>query len=161
MGGVALSSGAIAVPMGGQPLEENQTFASLIGPEQNTLIEKLAAERHAVALKFGVRDLPTAAEWIEIHAGAVKGEGRRTIPTMADAKALLRDGVVGSLVPLISGAELAGVEVPVTRSMVTLASTILGADIASAGRRLDTIGVREADIDAARATMDAIATGAW
>ena len=34
---------------------------------------------------------------------------------------------------------------------VTLASAILGADVASAGRRLDMIGIRENDIDAARA----------
>ncbi len=160
MGGAALGSGAIAIPMGGEPLPENQSFASLIGPEQKTLIESLASERHAVARKFGVRDLPSADQWIEAHAGALKGEGRRPIPGADDAKALLRDGVVGSLVPLISGAELAEVDVPVTRSMVTLASTILGADVASAGRRLDTIGVREMDIDGARATMDAIATGA-
>ncbi len=160
MGGAALSSGAISVPMGGQPLAENQTFASLIGPEQKSLVERLAAERHAVAHKFGVRDLPSAAQWIDTHAGAMKGQNRRAIPSIEEAKAVLRDGVVGSLVPLISGAELAKVDVPVTRSMVTLASAILGADVASAGRRLDTIGVREADIDAARATMDAIATGA-
>lgn len=159
MGGAAFGSGAISVPMGAKPLDENQTFASLIGPEQKSLIERLAAERHAVAHKFGVRELPSAEDWIATHAGALKGDGRRQIPTPDVAKALLRDGVVGSLVPLISAAELADIDVPLTRSMVTMASTILGADVASAGRRLDTIGIREIDIDAARATMDAIATG--
>ncbi len=146
--------------MGGTPLPENQTFASLIGPEQKALIGKLANERRDVAQRFGVRDLPEAEDWVETHAGALNGEGRRPLVGAAQAKALLRDGVIGSLVPLISAAELAGVDIPVTRSMVTLASSILGADVASAGRRLDTIGIREDDIDAARATMDAIATGA-
>lgn len=159
MGGAAFGSGAIHVPMGAKPLPENETFSSLIGPEQKSIIERLAAERHAVAAKFGVRSLPDADEWIAAHAGALKGEGRRHIPSPEAAKALLRDGVVGSLVPLISAAELAGIDVPLTRSMVTMASTILGADVASAGRRLDTIGIRDIDIESARATMDAIATG--
>ena len=159
MGGPALGSGAIEVPMGGTPLPENETFARLIGPEQRRLIRTLAKERHAVARAFGVRDLPNADEWIATHAGALKGEGRRPVPEDSEAKALLRDGVIGSLMPLISAAEMADTEVPLTRSMVTLASAVLGADVASAGRRLDTIGIREDDISEARAAMDAIARG--
>lgn len=160
MGGPALGSGAIPVPMGGQPLDENQTFASLIGPEQRGLIDDLASERRAVSASFGLRDLPTTDDWIATHAGALKGDGRRPIPNDAEAKALLRDGVIGSLTPLVSAAELAGIDVPVTRSMITLASSVLGADVASAGRRLDTIGIRSSDLNEARAAMDAIATGA-
>ena len=161
MGGPAVASGAIAVPMGASPLPENETFASLIGPEQKTLIVALAKERHAVARAFGERDLPSADEWIAAHAGALKGEGRRAIPDAAESKALLRDGVIGSFSPLISAAEMAGVDVPLSRSMVTLASTVLGADIASAGRRLDTIGIRTDDIAEARSAMDAIARGSF
>ena len=160
LGGPAVASGAIAVPLGGKPLPENANFASLIGPEQQSLIAALAGERHAVAAAFGERDLPSAEDWTQTYAGDLKGEIRRAIPNPDEAKALLRDGVIGSLAPLISAAEMAGVDVPVTRSMVTLASTVLGADIASAGRRLDTIGIRESDIGAARSKMDAIARGA-
>ena len=68
--------------------------------------------------------------------------------------------MIGSLTPLGSAAELAGIDVPVTRAMITLASSVLGADVASAGRRLDTIGIRSSDLNEARAAMDAIATGA-
>lgn len=160
MGGPALGLGATRVPMGGQPLAENRTFASLIGPEQRDIIDRLAAERRRVASAFGVRDLPGTEAWIASHAGAMKGEGRRAVPGDMEAKALLRDGVIGSLVPLVSAAEMAGVEVPVTQSMITLAGAVLGADVASAGRRLDTIGIRAGDLDTARAAMDAIATGA-
>lgn len=160
MGGPALGPGAIAVPMGGQPLDENRTLAALIGPEQRGIIGRLAEERRSVGRAFGVRDMPSDDDWIGAHAGALKGDGRRPVPGVAEARALLRDGVIGSLVPLISAAELAGVDVPVTRSMVVLASAVLGADVERAGRRLDTIGIREADIDSARAAMDAIATGA-
>ena len=159
LSGPALSSGAINIPMGGQPLTENQTFASLIGPEHRAVIARLALERHAVAKCFGVRNLPDTDTWIAMVAGAAKGDGGRPIPDQAAAKALLRDGVVGSLVPLLSAAKIAGVDVPVTQSMITLASTVLGADVAAAGRRLDTIGITENDIDSARRAMDAIATG--
>jgi hypothetical protein len=72
---------------------------------------------------------------------------------------LLRDGVIGSLAPLISAADLAGVDVPMTRSMVTLASTVLGADVAAAGRRLETIGITANDLDDARKALDALAVG--
>lgn len=159
LGGPALGSGAIPIPMGGQPLAENQSFASLIGPEQRNIVERLAAERRAVAAAFGVRDLPDTDAWIATHAGTLKGEGRRAIPDEAEARALLRDGVIASLVPLCSAADLAGTDVPVTRAMISLAGAILGADVASAGRRLDTIGFGHDDVDGARAAMDAIATG--
>ena len=66
--------------MGGQPLTENQTFASLIGPEQGHIIDRLAEERRKVVCAFGVRDLPATEGWITTHAGALKGEGRRAIP---------------------------------------------------------------------------------
>ncbi len=159
MSGPAIGSGAISVPMGGKPLPENENLASLIGEEQMRLIAAMAAERHAVARAFGVRNLPSAEDWTLTVAGEVKGEVSRPNPDAAKSKQLLRDGVIGSLVPLLSAAELAGVAAPVTQSMVTLASAVLGADVAAAGRRLDTIGVTASDIDTARQAMDAVATG--
>ena len=91
-------------------------------------------------------------------ASAVKGSaGYRSKVRL---KGYCRDGVIGSLTPLISAAQLTGTEVPVTQSMVTLASTVLGADIAAAGRRLETIGITDKDIDSARRVMDSIAMGA-
>ena len=159
MSGPALGSGAIQIPMGGTPLPEHQNFASLIGEEQRGIITLLGEERRSVARAFGVRNLPECEVWLATHAGQLKGDARRAIPDQAQAKALLRDGVIGSLVPLISAAAIAGVPVPVTESMITLASGVLGADVAAAGRRLDTIGIRTQDIETARQAMDAIATG--
>lgn len=159
LAGPALEPGAAPIPMGGVPLPENATFASLIGPQHRAMMSRLADERHAVARSYGVRDLPSADDWISLHAGALKGARARAIPDQQSAAAMLRDGIIGSFVPLISAASLAGQEVPVTQSMVTLAATLLGADVAAAGRRLDTIGIAAGDIDSARRTMDAIATG--
>lgn len=158
MSGPALGAGAAPIPMGGVPLPENQTFAALIGPEQRNIIDRLAEERRAVAQAFAVRGLPDTESWIATHAGALKGEGARPVPDADTAKALLRDGVIGSLVPLCSAARLAGIDVPVTGSMITLASAVLGADVAAAGRRLETIGITADDIDAARLVIDRIAT---
>ena len=160
LGGTALGSGAVKIPMGGTPLPENNTFASLIGPEQRAVIGSLAQERRDVAAKFGVRDQPSDDQWIAAHAGALKGDGSRPMIEENEAKSLLRDGVIGSLVPLLSAADLAGVDTPVTLSIVTLVTSILGADVASAGRRLDTIGIRDTDLDGARNAMDALASNA-
>lgn len=159
MSGPALGSGAVPVPSGGTPLPENQTFAALIGPEQRGLIDQLAQERRDVAQRFGERVLPSDEEWVLTHAGALKGAGARPVPDATISKAVLRDGIIGSLVPLCSAARLAGVEVPVTRAMITLASAVLGADVAAAGRKLDTIGIEAVDIETARIAMDRIATG--
>ena len=159
MGGPAAANGGPDVPLGGMPLEANATFANLIGEAQRATIDALHKERIAVAKKFGLRNLPDAETLIARHAGTSNGAGARTIPDKITAQALLRDGVIGSLVPLLSAAEIAGVDVPMTRAMITLASTVLGADVAAAGRRLDTIGIRAGDIDTARKAMETIATG--
>jgi len=159
MGGPALGSGAITVPVGGTPLPENRTFATLIGLEQRHVMELLAEERRTVARAYGVRDLPDIDTWTTCHAGTGRGAGARPVPDPDGAKRLLRDGVIGSLVPLESAAGLAAVDVPVTRSMIILASAVLGADVAAAGRRLDTIGIDVDDVDDARRAMDRIAMG--
>ena len=159
LNGPAMSHGGVKIPMGGQALPENYTFRSLIGTEQRAVIEKLAAERHAVASAFGLRNLPSTDNWIDIHAGADRGDASRPVPDQVQSQTLLRDGVIGSLVPLLSAARLTGLDVPMTQSMVTLAASILGADVAAAGRRLDTIGIVESDIDSARKAMDNIAMG--
>ncbi len=157
LGGPAISAGGPAIPMGGQPLSENNWFRNLIGAEQETVIADLAGERAAVARQFGVRDLPDAAEWLDIHAGAPSGEGARPVPTAAEARAMIRDGVIGSLAPLASAARIAGVAAPATEAMIVLASSVLKADLATAGRRLEAIGVDATTIDAARSQLSAIA----
>ncbi|KIC42542.1 hypothetical protein RA27_04055 [Ruegeria sp. ANG-R] len=160
LGGAAMGAGGPDVPMGGVPLEANQTFASLIGADQNEVIHGLADERRRVAAAFGVRNLPEAEEWISTFAGAERGSGARPIPDQQSSRGLMRDGVLGSLVPLVSAAELAGIPSPLTTSLIAMSDRILGADVAAAGRRLETIGVSAGDVDQARRIFDTIATGA-
>ncbi len=159
MGGAGLEPGGVPVPMGGQPLPENQTFAALIGPDQRRLIEALAEERRAVAQSFGVRGLPENDMWIATFAGADRGEGARPVPDQVTARIMMRDGVIGSLVPLASAAELAGVDVPQTRALMATVGAILDADIAASGRRLQSVGITAGNIDEARRTFDALTPG--
>ncbi len=159
LGGAGLAQGGVNVPMGGTPLAQNQTFAALIGSDQYRLIESLAEERRAVAQAFGVRGLPDNDAWIATYAGAEKGEGARPVPDRDTARAMLRDGVIGSLVPLASAAELADIDVPQTRALMAMTGAILDADVAASGRRLDTMGITERNLDAARRTFDALTAG--
>ena len=159
MGGAGLVSGGVKIPMGGVPLPENETFANLIGPDQMRLIEVLAEERKTVARAFGIRGLPDTADWIAQHTGSAKGEGTRPLPDRDTARHMLRDGVIGSLVPLCSAAVLGGVAVPQTRAMIALTGAILDADIAASGRRLETMGITADTIDDARRTFDALTPG--
>ncbi|MEX0306950.1 MAG: hypothetical protein AB3N12_06125 [Ruegeria sp.] len=160
LGGAAMGEGGLDVPMGGVPLEVNQTFASLIGSEQNEVIQGLADERRRVAAAFGVRNLPETTQWISTFAGAERGSGTRPIPDQQISRGLMRDGVLGSLVPLVSAGELAGIPCLLTNSLITISDRILGADVAAAGRRLETIGVSAGDVDQARRIFDTIVTGA-
>lgn len=159
VGGNAIGNGAPVIPEGGQALPENQTFRALIGAEHLALIAQMTAERHAVAARFGVRDLPSMEDWLDTCAGKLRGSGSRQVPTYTQAHHIIRCATVGSLVPLVSAAEIAEIEVPVTSAMVTLAGNVLGADVSSAGRRLERIGVSTNDIDQARRTLDNLHSG--
>ena len=159
LGGPAAPAGGPALPPGAEPLPERNTFRALVGERHRAVIAAMARERRRAAARFGVRDLPDDGEWIDAFAGAPAGEEARPAPDPAQARRLLRCAVVGSLAPLVSASEVAGTEAPVTRAMTALAQTVLGGDLACAGRRLDTVGIGAGDLDDARRAMDAIARG--
>lgn len=159
IGGPAVKDGLPPVPDGAAALTENNTFRALVGPQHQSIMERMARERRDVAQKFGVRDLPDLSEWQDRHAGALKGTGSRPVPPLNEARVIVRCATIGSLVPLVSAARMAAVAVPATEAMVTLAGTVLGAEMGSAGRRLEAIGIDSDHIEDARRMLDAIATG--
>ncbi len=118
-------------------------WGGLLSAGVNAIISSLANERRAVAAQWGVRDLRSDGEWPD-------RPGDRRRPSASEAKDMLRESVVASLVPLASAAHKVGVDVPLTDSLVTLASAVSGLDLATAGRTLDAIGWTGADIDAIR-----------
>ncbi len=154
LGGPALAPGGPAIPAGAHPLAENQTFRNMIGPDHLSIIRAMAEERRETARRFGVRDLPDCDTWLEMFAGAASGDGARPVPTRAHAQALIRCAVVGSLVPLTSAARIAAVPTPGTDAMIATASAMLGADLATAGRKLAAIGIEAADLDTARRALE-------
>lgn len=159
IGGPAAPAGAPLVQQGGVPLAENATFRALIGSAHQAVIARLWEERVAVAADFGVRSLDDAAAATQRVAGNLRGKGARQVPDSTEAKELLRAGVIGSLIPLVSAAELTGRNVPVTRAMIDTAMTVLERDLRGAGRNLSSIGVTATDVSAARRQFDAILNG--
>ena len=159
LGGPAAPPGGPELPVGAEPLPERNTFRALIGERHQAVITAMAAERRQVAACWGIRELPDVDAWLDAHAGAPAGDMARPVPSAGDARRQLCCAVIGSLAPLLSAAETAGRDAPATRAMATLAGTALGGDIASAGRRLDTIGIAATGLDDARRTLDDIARG--
>ena len=159
LGGPAAPAGGPRLPAGAETLPERNTFRALVGERHRAVIAAMADERRRVAERWGVRDLPETQGWLDACAGAPAGEGARPTPEAGAARRLIRCAVIGSLIPLLSAAETARTDAPVTRAMATLAQAALGGDLAHAGRRLDTIGIGAADLDDARRAMDAIARG--
>ena len=159
LGGPAAPPGGPDLPPGAEPLAERNTFRALIGDRHRAVVAAMAGERRRVAGRFGVRDLPGDDEWLDAFAGAPAGDEARPAPDSTQARRLLRCAVVGSLAPLVSAAKVAGLDVPVTRSMTALAQTVLGGDLAHAGRRLDAVGIGVGDLDDARRSLDAIVKG--
>jgi hypothetical protein len=157
LGGPASPSGRKPLPLGGVALPENECFRVLIGPGHRAVMEEMADERRKVAARFGVRDLPSLDQWLDIHAGTTEAGKARPIPSAAQATAIVRCATIGSLVPLASAARVAGIEARATEAMVALVSALLGSGIANAGRRLETIGITTGNVDAARQMIDAIA----
>ena len=159
IGGPAAPPGGPVPPPGAEPLPERNTFRALIGDRHRAVIAAMAEERRRVAARFGVRDLPGAGEWLDAFAGTPAGEEARPVPDTDLARRLVRCAVIGSLIPLVSAAEVAGTDVPVTRAMTMLAQIVLGSHLAHAGRRLDTVGIGAGALDDARRAMDALARG--
>ncbi|NKB60842.1 MAG: hypothetical protein GKR95_01440 [Gammaproteobacteria bacterium] len=159
LGGLMVGDGMPSIPPGGIPLDENRSFRALIGPQHRVVIQQLADERRRVAEKFGVRDLANMDQWLDTHAGLAKGESARPVPGQNEAIRSVRCATIASLVPLVSAATLADEAVPTTESIIHLACVLLGANVSSAGRRLESIGISGRDISDARRHLDAVARG--
>ncbi len=159
LGGPAMPPGGPNLPMGAVPLAEQSTFRNLIGDNHRAVMRSMAEERRKVAARWGVRTVPDNREWYELNAGAASGEGSRPVPNRDQAVHLVRCAVIGSLVPLVSAAAIARVDVPTTQSMISMACAVLGSDLLLAGRRLENIGLSCGDLDEARRSMEAIAEG--
>ena len=159
LGGPAAPPGGPELPVGAEPLPERDTFRALIGERHLAVAAAMADERRHIASHWGVRELPDLDAWLDLYAGAPAGAMARSVPAPGDARSLIRCAVIGSLAPLVSTADVAGVAAPVTRAVATLAGAVLGGGMAGAGRGLRSIGIDAAGLDGARRAVDALARG--
>ncbi len=132
-GPVARQTPAELLP-GAAPLPQ----APVPSAEMEALVESLRRERAAVAARWGVR-----APLAPVCDLGPDGD-RNTV------RGLVLDSAAGSLVALCSAASLASMAVPVTSSLVTVISAMHGRDVRAEGRRLESIGWADADLDAIR-----------
>tara|TARA_Y100000588_G_scaffold288514_1_gene306912 strand:- start:5 stop:1192 length:1188 start_codon:yes stop_codon:yes gene_type:complete len=154
LGGLALQDGQASLPAGAESLEERYVFRTLLGERHNRIVSTLAVERRTVATRWGVRNLPSTGEWLDQFAGTINGNTVRPVPDKIQADNMIRCATMGSLVPLQSAAQLAGIPVPATSAMIELAHQSIGGDLLHAGRRLDSMGFAYADLDNIRTQLD-------
>lgn len=129
----------------------------------DTLLARLDQERRRTAFAFGIRELPTFAEWLEINFGTVEKDavkaldevsayGRIPCPSVGDPA--VRDAVATGLVPLVSAGEAAGVATPTTSALVALASALHGFDHLRHGRTMASLGLDRMRPDEVRRALD-------
>ncbi len=154
MFGSSVVAGKKSLPEGAEPLAENQTLKIQFDSARVlAAAEKALQERCDVAAKFGVRNLPDTSKMIHTFAG------QRFVSDSAEAAAILRDAVSGSLIPLQSVARMTSVDTPVTDSLITLAGALLGSDIAAGGRRLESLNIVGGNVDDVRKRMESLTRG--
>ncbi len=151
LGGPATPADVRSIPPGAVP----------ISPQ---LPSEGSSGRPIVALSRRWR--PNAGRWPRLSAsgispmtkrGSTRSRQRRMArgcePSLREdaAAALIRNGVLGSLEPLMSAAEAAGVSAPVTRSVIAVAEAAMGADLSA--RTLDRIGLGGRDANQVRALV--------
>ena len=160
LGGAPVFQVPNSLPEGAVVLEDHQTIFSLIDNVRcRSALADLLQERRDVARCFGVRNLPADEEWIQMSAGAPSGNSGRSIPSLDIAADIVRCAVIGSLVPLQSAGQIAGVATPVTDAMISLGSSVLGSDLTTAGRRLESMGIPARSVDDARRRMELLVRG--
>lgn len=128
-----------------------------------TVIARVDAERRRTAFAFGVRELASFHQWLEVAFGTTEKDlvnaldevaafSRLRARVVGDAE--VRDSVATCLVPIASAAAVANVPTPATDSLVALASAIDGFDHARHGRTMAALGLDRMRPDEIRRALD-------
>jgi opine dehydrogenase len=120
-----------------------------------SFIEAFDAERLAVGKAYGI-DLISAKEWISFAYNGVKGDTllekmrnnqayfNITAPTNLESRQLLEDIPTG-IIPMFNLGEIAGVDMPLFKSVISICSTLLNKDFYLEGRTLDKFGIKSVE----------------
>lgn len=120
------------------------------------VLERFDDERVAVAKAFGYTTA-SIADYLQNTVGAPEGTVFESIqgckmysstpsPARLNHRFLWEDAM-GGAVPFLSLADVAGVDVPITRALITMASTLLGEDLLKKGRTMSALGIDNATIE--------------
>lgn len=131
-------------------------LSEVIGPAlSRTVLRKLDDERLEVAFRYGIRDIPTAAQWLyEAFGESLDAESRSSdlATALSDLEAFdevrigrggpgLVDEVANSLVPLADAGSRCAVPTPVSDTLISLASCVLDIDVRGLGRTMTSLGI--------------------
>lgn len=156
------------VESGKAPLLKELLTPGLAG----SLVARLDEERQEVAFRFGVRDLPSAADWLVRAYGDAEDRSapgdRELVEVIGDLEVFddLRvvdgprviDDVPNTLVPLASAGRLAGVPTPATDAVIALAGQLADTDFRTEGRSLTGLGLDATPAPEVRRTIASIDT---
>lgn len=132
--------------------EEYEHYTHGISPSVARFLERLDSERVAVALALGVA-VRSAVRWLSDTYGVPSGTGslygavqangayRGILAPQSLKTRYIFEDVPYSLVSIAHIAELAGVETPVTRSVILLAEGLTGQDFWGSGRDAAEMGI--------------------
>ena len=120
-------------------------------PQIAEFIEKFDSERLAVGKAYGV-DLLSVSEWISYAYPGTSGdtlcEKMKNNPAYHDIKSpstiftrQLTEDIPTGVLPIMELGEVAGVEVPLLKSMVSICGNLLGIDFRQKGRTLEHLGL--------------------
>lgn len=142
-----------------------------ITPAIADAMETIDHERLAVAAALGYQ-AGSLKDYLVNALGAPAGSMRESIHGVAMYKAMpapqgldhrfLWEDALAAVVPLISLAEIAGVDVPLHRAMVTASAVLLGRDLVAEGRTARNLGLEGFTVEALKALVqDAAALKDW
>jgi opine dehydrogenase len=164
MAGLLVAAPALlAASAPGKASVRDRLPASLV----DSVITRLDQERRRTAFAYGVRDLASFTEWLELAFGTVEKDavnalnevaafGRIACPSADDL--VVRDAVGACLVPIMSAGELAGVQTPTTSALINLASSLHGFDHLRHGRTFAGLGLNSMRPDEIRRALDGAET---
>ena len=120
-------------------------------------IDRLDRERIKIGTAYGLK-LITASDWIKESYDGVKGDSlleriknnpayyNICSPNTIYARQMLEDLPTG-IVPFISFADLAGIDVPIMKSLVSICSQFYSKDFIKEGRNIESLGLYNKSIE--------------
>lgn len=130
-----------------------------VSPGMGAMIDAIDQERLAVAAAYGVTASPFNEIWGQYYdldgvdafttIRSSTGHRGQVLPDSTHHRYVSED-VPHGLVPLLEIGRLAGIDMPATEAVVTIAGTVNGVDYRTEGRTLESVGLSDATFEELR-----------